>query len=72
MSRAGLAPPAPGGGSLDRRATPPPRDAYLSHVWYEFDLNGLIILAMEKPGLVTDVVHVSKAYVERMEGSKPT
>jgi stearoyl-CoA desaturase (delta-9 desaturase) len=49
-----------------------PRDAYLSHAWYECDLNGLIILGMEKLGLVTDVVHVSKAYVERMEGSKLT
>jgi stearoyl-CoA desaturase (delta-9 desaturase) len=49
-----------------------PRDAYLSHAWYEFDLNGLIILGMEKLGLVTDVVHMSKAYVERMEGSKLT
>lgn len=57
---------------LDRWATPPPRDADLSHVWYEFDLNGLIILATEKLGLVTDVVHVSKAYVERMEGSELT
>ena len=47
-----------------------PRDAYLSHAWYEFDLNGLIILGMEKLGLVTDVVHASKAYLERMEGSK--
>jgi len=27
---------------------------------------------MEKLGLVTDVVHVSKAYVERMEGSELT
>ncbi|HEY6023021.1 MAG TPA: acyl-CoA desaturase [Pseudolabrys sp.] len=40
-----------------------PRDAYLSHGWYEFDLNGLIILGMEKLGLVYDVVHVSKAHV---------
>ena len=49
-----------------------PRDAYLSHAWYEFDLNGLIILGLERLGLVTDVVHASKAYIERMEGSKLT
>jgi stearoyl-CoA desaturase (delta-9 desaturase) len=42
-----------------------PRDAYLSHAWYEFDLNGLLILGLEKLGLVTDVVHASKAYVAR-------
>jgi stearoyl-CoA desaturase (delta-9 desaturase) len=39
-----------------------PRDAYLSHAWYEFDLNGLIILGLEKLGLVTDVVHASKVH----------
>lgn len=38
-----------------------PRDAYLSHAWYEFDLNGLIILGLEKLGLVYDVVNVPKA-----------
>jgi stearoyl-CoA desaturase (delta-9 desaturase) len=37
-----------------------PRDAYLSHAWYEFDLNGLIILGMEKFGLAYDVVHAAK------------
>jgi len=37
-----------------------PRDAYLSHAWYEFDLNGLIILGMEKLGLAYDVVHAAK------------
>lgn len=42
-----------------------PRDAYLSHAWYEFDLNGLLILGLEKLGLVTDVVHVSKLHVAR-------
>jgi stearoyl-CoA desaturase (delta-9 desaturase) len=38
-----------------------PRDAYISHAWYEFDLNGLIILALEKLGLVYDVVHVTRS-----------
>jgi len=37
-----------------------PRDAYLSHAWYEFDLNGLIILGLEKLGLVYDVVDVAR------------
>lgn len=32
-----------------------PRDAYLSHAWYEIDINGLIILAMGKLGLVQDI-----------------
>ena len=32
-----------------------PRDAYISHAWYEIDINGLIILGMEKIGLVHDV-----------------
>jgi len=32
-----------------------PRDAYLSHAWYEIDINGAIILALEKLGLVHDV-----------------
>lgn len=36
-----------------------PRDAYISHAWYEFDLNGLIILGLEKLGLVHDVFHAS-------------
>ncbi len=44
-----------------------PRDAYLSHAWYEFDINGLIILGMEKLGLVYDVVGVSSRF--RTEGS---
>jgi stearoyl-CoA desaturase (delta-9 desaturase) len=29
-----------------------PRDAYLSHAWYEIDINGLIILGLGKLGLV--------------------
>jgi stearoyl-CoA desaturase (Delta-9 desaturase) len=37
-----------------------PRDAYLSHAWYEFDLNGLIIRAMGRLGLVTDIFEASK------------
>ena len=42
-----------------------PRDAYLSHAWYEFDVNGLIILGMEKLGLVYDVVHAAKPSTAR-------
>ncbi len=37
-----------------------PRDAYLSRAWYEFDLNGLIILGIEKLGLVHDVVRAPR------------
>lgn len=44
-----------------------PRDAYLSHAWYEFDLNGLIILGLEKLGLVYDVVHASKVHARAQE-----
>jgi stearoyl-CoA desaturase (Delta-9 desaturase) len=36
-----------------------PRDAYLSHAWYEFDLNGILILALGKLGLVHDIVDVA-------------
>jgi len=32
-----------------------PRDAYLSHAWYEVDINGLIILGLGKLGLVHDI-----------------
>lgn len=32
-----------------------PRDAYLSHAWYEVDVNGLIILGLGKLGLVHDI-----------------
>ena len=32
-----------------------PRDAYISHAWYEIDINGLIIRGLEKLGLVHDV-----------------
>lgn len=32
-----------------------PRDAYLSHAWYEIDINGLIILALGKLGLAHDI-----------------
>jgi stearoyl-CoA desaturase (delta-9 desaturase) len=41
-----------------------PRDAYLSHAWWEIDLNGLIILGMEKIGLVHDVFHASHRQLE--------
>ena len=46
-----------------------PRDAYLSHAWYEFDLNGLIILGMQKLGLVYDVVDVTRPTSERTMGA---
>jgi stearoyl-CoA desaturase (delta-9 desaturase) len=39
-----------------------PRDAYISHAWYEFDLNGLIILGLGKLGLVQDIMHVSERH----------
>ncbi|WFU37268.1 acyl-CoA desaturase [Bradyrhizobium sp. CB82] len=44
-----------------------PRDAYVSHAWYEFDLNGLIILGMEKLGLVHDVFRASHRQLELAE-----
>jgi stearoyl-CoA desaturase (delta-9 desaturase) len=44
-----------------------PRDAYLSHAWYELDLNGLIILGLEKIGLVHDVFHASHRQLELAE-----
>jgi stearoyl-CoA desaturase (delta-9 desaturase) len=47
-----------------------PRDAYISHAWYEFDLNGLIIRGFEKLGLVYDVVDASKHHLNRAEGSR--
>jgi stearoyl-CoA desaturase (delta-9 desaturase) len=40
-----------------------PRDAYISHAWWEFDLNGLIILGLAKLGLVHDIMHVSERHV---------
>jgi len=47
-----------------------PRDAYLSHAWYEFDLNGLIILGLEKLGLVYDVFHASKVHRAAQDQTK--
>jgi stearoyl-CoA desaturase (delta-9 desaturase) len=32
-----------------------PRDAYISHAWYEIDISGLIIRGLGKLGLVHDV-----------------
>jgi stearoyl-CoA desaturase (delta-9 desaturase) len=32
-----------------------PRDAYISHAWYEIDINGLIIVGLGKLGLVHDI-----------------
>ena len=40
-----------------------PRDAYISHAWYEFDLNGLVILGLGKLGLVHDILHVSERHL---------
>jgi stearoyl-CoA desaturase (delta-9 desaturase) len=42
-----------------------PRHAYISHAWWEIDLNGLIILGLEKIGLVHDVFHASHRQLER-------
>jgi stearoyl-CoA desaturase (delta-9 desaturase) len=38
-----------------------PRDAYISHAWYEIDINGLIIRGLEKLGLVHDVFDGGRA-----------
>lgn len=46
-----------------------PRDAYISHAWYEIDLNGWIIRGMAKLGLVYDVVDASTKHKVRIEGS---
>lgn len=46
-----------------------PRDAYISHAWYEFDLNGWIIRGLARLGLVHDVVDASKLHRVRAEGS---
>jgi stearoyl-CoA desaturase (delta-9 desaturase) len=46
-----------------------PRDAYLSHAWYEFDLNGLLILALGKLGLVHDIVDAAGRH--RTEATSP-
>jgi len=32
-----------------------PRDAYISHAWYEIDITGLIIRGLGKLGLVQDI-----------------
>jgi stearoyl-CoA desaturase (delta-9 desaturase) len=40
-----------------------PRDGYISHAWYEFDLNGLIILGLGKLGLVHDIFYPSKQHL---------
>jgi len=36
-----------------------PRDAYISHAWYEIDITGLIIRGLGKLGLVRDVFRAS-------------
>lgn len=38
-----------------------PRDAYISHAWYEIDINGLIIRGLGKLGLVYDVFDGGRA-----------
>jgi stearoyl-CoA desaturase (delta-9 desaturase) len=38
-----------------------PRDAYISHAWYEIDINGLIIRGLGKLGLVRDVFDGGRA-----------
>lgn len=52
-----------------------PRDAYLSHAWYEIDINGLIILGLAKLGLVHDVFmagsRVARANEESAKTSAP-
>jgi stearoyl-CoA desaturase (delta-9 desaturase) len=40
-----------------------PREAYISHAWYEFDLNGLIILGLGKLGLVHDIFYLPKRHL---------
>lgn len=45
-----------------------PRDAYLSHAWYEIDINGLIILGLGKLGLVYDIFDARKRH---MGGNAP-
>jgi stearoyl-CoA desaturase (Delta-9 desaturase) len=40
-----------------------PRDAYLSHAWYEIDINGLIILGLGKLGLVHDIFDARKRHL---------
>jgi len=40
-----------------------PRDAYISHAWYEFDINGLVILWLGKLGLVHDILHVAERHL---------
>jgi stearoyl-CoA desaturase (delta-9 desaturase) len=32
-----------------------PRDAYISHAWYDIDITGLIIRGLGKLGLVQDI-----------------
>jgi stearoyl-CoA desaturase (delta-9 desaturase) len=39
-----------------------PREAYISHAWYEFDLNGLIILGLGKLGLVHEIFYLPQRH----------
>jgi stearoyl-CoA desaturase (Delta-9 desaturase) len=49
-----------------------PRDAYISHAWYEIDINGLIIRGLGKLGLVHDIfVHPSQRASAAPTGQTP-
>lgn len=49
-----------------------PRDAYLSHAWYEIDINGLIILGLGKLGLVHDIFSARSRTPGASDGGKPS
>ena len=44
-----------------------PRDAYISHAWYEIDINGLIIRGLAKLGIVHDVFDGGRASADATE-----
>lgn len=48
-----------------------PRDAYLSHAWYEIDINGLIIRGLGKLGLVHDIFDARKRHLGDNASSAP-
>jgi stearoyl-CoA desaturase (delta-9 desaturase) len=45
-----------------------PRDAYLSHAWYEIDINGLIIVGLGKLRLVHNIIGVRARQRSRANG----
>ncbi|WP_426425888.1 acyl-CoA desaturase [Bradyrhizobium genosp. A] len=47
-----------------------PRDAYISHAWYEIDINGLIILGLGKLGLVHDIFSARSRTPGASDGGK--